>query len=159
MDHLNRPKKGRPKVYKTPRALKSGVETYFASISYVETALTEKGEIIRNQLGEPIEYVVYAVPPTIQGLSLFLGIDERTWRNYREQTWAEAICADAETRIKAWRTGETSVREKTQGLQFLLKNDHDMTETVRVEMDKPLTMEERKDLLDEVRRMMEEDDV
>jgi hypothetical protein len=158
MDHLNRPKRGRPKEYDAKK-LKKGVEKYFGSISYVATAKDISGEVIQNQLGKPIEYVAYAIPPTLEGLSLFLGIDSRTWRNYRGEQWAADICADAEERIRAWRVGQTSMRDKTQGLQFLLKNDHDMTETVRVEMDKPLTMEDRKRLLDEVRQMMEEDEL
>ena len=159
MDHLNRPKRGRPKSYKTAAALKRGIERYFGSISYVDTVRGPDGKPVINMFGEPVETVVYAVPPTQEALALFLEIDPRTWRNYREQDWARDLCADAETRIRAWRSGQTSIREKTGGLQFLLKNDSGMTDTVRVEVDKPPTMAERKEILDQIRQMTEEDGI
>ena len=157
MDHLNRPKRGRPKTYKTREKLRKAVEAYFSSITFLNAVKGEGGVPVLNLDEEPIWYADYAVPPSVEALSLFIGITDRTWRNYREQAWAREVCEDAETRIKAWRVSQTCTREKTQGLQFLLKNDSGMTDSVKVEMEQPLSMSERRALLDEVKQMMEED--
>lgn len=147
MDHLNRSKAGRKKIYKTAQALRKAVNNYFASISYIATAKDEAGNEIKNTLGEPIQYVDYAIPPTAEALSLYIGITDRTWRNYQQNEMFAEVCEDAMTRIRAWRTGQASVRDKANGVIFLLQNDHNMVERKEFNMTQSISMAERLEIL------------
>ena len=147
MDHLNRSKAGRKKAYKSAQALRKAVNNYFASISYVTVWKDENGNRVLNQNGEPIHYVKYAVPPTAEALSLYIGITDRTWRNYQQdETFAE-VCEDAMTRIRAWRTQEASLRDKANGVIFLLQNDHNMVERKEINVPQAGSLSERMEIL------------
>ena len=151
MDYLNRSKGGRKRKYETANALRKADDSYFESISYLIEARDPDGNPITNNKGERAVMLKYAVPPSNEALCMFLGISEQTWWNYRESEWAKDICADAELRIKAWRVEETSIRDKTNGLQFLLSNYSGMTNRTEVAVKTNLSMEERKRILDSLR--------
>ena len=86
---------GAPKKY-SAQSLARAVRKYFKSITR-EVALTEKvptgqkdkmgHEIyetvpVTNMLGEQVRVTQYVVPPSVGGLSQFLGIHRSTWDNY-----------------------------------------------------------------------------
>lgn len=86
---------GAPKKY-TPEKLEKAVKRYFRSISR-EVEVTEKkptGQrdkmghmiyedvVVLNALGKPVKVTEYLVPPTVGGLSEFLGIHRDTWNDY-----------------------------------------------------------------------------
>lgn len=86
---------GAPKKY-DEKKLAREVRKYFRSISR-EVILTEKkptgqkdkmGHMIyedveiKNSLGKPMTVIEYLVPPTVGGLSDFLGIHRDTWNDY-----------------------------------------------------------------------------
>lgn len=86
---------GAPKKY-TPEKLEKAVKRYFRSISR-EVEVTEKkptgqrdkmghmiyeDAVVLNALGKPVRMTEYLVPPTVGGLSEFLGIHRDTWNDY-----------------------------------------------------------------------------
>ena len=86
---------GAPKKH-SAQSLARAVRKYFKSITR-EVALTEKvptgqkdkmgHEIyetvpVTNMLGEQVRVTQYVVPPSVGGLSQFLGIHRSTWDNY-----------------------------------------------------------------------------
>lgn len=154
MDHLNQSKRGRKKHYKTAAALQKAVNNYFASISYVTVWKDENGNKVLNQLGEPMTYLAYALPPTAEALSLYIGITDRTWRNYQNDPMFREVCEDAMTRIRAWRTQEASTRERANGVIFLLQNDHNMAE--RKEIVQAVSMSDRLDILKNAAELVKE---
>lgn len=159
MDHLNRPKRGRRRIYKTREKLQRAVDAYFNSISFLNAAKGPGGVHIQNMDGEPIWYVDYAVPPTIEDLSIYIGVTDRTWRNYRDQEWAREVCEDAETRIRAYRTRIASTAEKCPGTIFLLQNDSGMSERVQINTGtQGMSVNEMYELLRQVGQEMLEDE-
>ena len=141
--------------------LQAGVDSYFDSIAYEATAKDPAGEILYNVIGEPITYIDYAVPPSKEGLCLHLGISLWTWRAYRQQDWSAEIVDEADTKIRGWRVAKTSTTDRTAGYQFLLSNDSDMRDRLELGLDgktrEALSMADRKNLLMEIKNMMEED--
>ena len=157
MDHLNQPKKGAKFKYRTRRHLRDRCFQYFQRISYVTVAKDAEGNELMNLEGEPIQVLAYAHPPTLESLCLFLGIDVDTWENYRKDPMFMDVCLDADTRIKAWRVEQTSIRDKTQGLQFLLTNYDNMRERMQVDVNATISMSERKEILRKAGKYLEED--
>lgn len=152
---------GRYRIYKTAEDLQKAVDAYFDGISYEATAKGPTGEVYYNKNGDPVTYTAYARPPKIEGLCLSLGISYHTWERYRLQDWSRDICEEADMRIRAWRVDETSIRDRTSGLQFLLTNDSNMRAKVELELGeetrKSLSMAERKELLMDALKMMKDD--
>lgn len=158
MDYLNRPKRGGKRKYETAAQLQKGVDDYFGSISYLQEVLDADGNPITTNNGKKAVQLKYAVPPSHEGLCMFLGISHTTWDTYRASELFHDICEDAVLRVKAWRVEETSIRDKTNGLQFLLSNDSNMASKTEVNVRQDLTMDERKKILDSLRQMEGDDD-
>lgn len=128
---------GRPKKY-TDKTFEEAVEQYFKSISGMRQARNGLGQPILNDEGEPIMVRVYAVPPTISGLCLFLGIDRSTWQNYgdteNEPKKAKAVMA-ARAKIEAYLEEQLLTREKSvQGIIFNLQNNYGWKNKTEVEI-------------------------
>ncbi len=113
---------GRPKKY-TVKRFREAVDSWFRSI----TVEIEVNDLI-NLDGEPITKRIYAVPPTISGLCLKLGIDRRTWQNYadpEQNPKLAEICADVRLRIEAYLEEQLLTRVKSlQGIIFNLQNNY-----------------------------------
>ena len=132
-------KPGRPKKYKSKKALEEAIERYFRSISrtiQAQEALT--GSKIYNDDGEAIMLTQYIRPPSITGLCLHLGIDRSTWQNYcDEQQHPEfaAITGMTRSRIEAWLEEQLLIREKgVQGIIFNLQNNYGWKQKQEVEL-------------------------
>ena len=139
-----RPKfRGRPKKYATAKALAKAATEYFDSISRVVTMCDPATQQpIRGDDGNPIETVQWLRPPTETALALHIGVDPRTWTNYRDDPelgpvveWAKEIC-------KAYLLEQlvTRTQGSTNGLIFALGN-YGMKEQQSVEVS-GLTLEE-----------------
>ncbi len=114
------------------------MEQYFHSISGMREAQNGVGQPILNDEGEPIRVRVYAVPPTISGLCLYLGIDRSTWQNYAngedEPKKAKVVHA-ARARIEAYLEEQLLTREKSvQGIIFNLQNNYGWKNKTEVEI-------------------------
>ncbi len=164
----------REKKY-TPKQLLEAVTRYFDSISRVVTAKEKvptkkkdeyghpimREKVIKNQLGQPITYVEYVIPPTIAGLILYLEICESTWCNYQnDERYLEATTY-AQGRRRAYLEKENLVRTGggLRGVQFDLQNNFAASERVTVELGKnasqtvaaaAMTLEEKEALLREI---------
>lgn len=126
---------GRYKSYKTARALWKAVEDYFDSISRKETVMEphDIGELDKyghkifemipalNGRGEEITRTVYLVPPTVGGLTTYIGVSNSTWFRYCSEElhpeFAE-VTEWATDRLKNWRFDELMVRpdKMTKGI-------------------------------------------
>lgn len=167
----------RPKKY-TKTTLKKAVERYFASISRTVTA-TERvdsgkkdkdGHIvwedrpILNDLGEPITYTDYVLPPTISGLCEFLGISRQTWNAYCDNEQFLDTTTRVQGRRRAYLERELLRRKgsEVRGVMFDLQNNCGYTEQVTVETGErasramtvaAMSMDEKEQLLREVGRV------
>lgn len=151
-----KPGPGKNRIYQTAEDLEKAIMDYFDGISYWEQMTDDHGELLKNVNGEPIYHLVYAVPPTHEGLALAIGVDPDTWINYRKQDWAAEICRYAELRIRGWRTEMISTKDRTQGYQFLLANDSGFTGN-RVQVDvNTASMSDRKNILAKLAQMQED---
>lgn len=131
-----RPKyRGRPKKYATAKALAKAVTAYFDSISRVAPLCDPMTlEPIRDDRGNQIETVQWLKPPTETALALYIGVDPRTWTNYRDDPelgpvveWAKEICKGFLLEQLVTRT-----RGSVNGLIFALGN-YGMRDQVAVE--------------------------
>lgn len=135
--------RGAPRKYNTPGALARACQGYFDSISLVTPMLDPvTGQPVRNDAGELIETVRWLRPPTETALALHIGIDPRTWTNYRDRedlgpvvAWAKEIC-------KSYLLEQLVTRQKgsVNGIIFALGN-YGMKEQSEVEF-KNKTLEE-----------------
>jgi len=127
----------RPKKY-TDKTFEEAVERYFHSISGMREARNGLGQPILNDEGAPIYVRVYAVPPTISGLCLFLGIDRSTWQNYGDtesEPKKAAVVRSARARIEAYLEEQLLTREKSvQGIIFNLQNNYGWKNKTEVEI-------------------------
>ncbi len=127
----------RPKKY-TRKTFEEAVERYFRSISGMREARNGIGQPLLNDEGEPIMARVYAVPPTISGLCLFLGIDRSTWQNYcnaEEEPEMARVAAQARARMEAYLEEQLLTREKSvQGIIFNLQNNYGWKNKVEMEI-------------------------
>jgi len=160
MDKYNQKSRGRPKKYKTPAQLRRAVEGYFGEISTVLPVADEHGKPLHNVNGELITRLAYAVPPSIQGLCLHLGITERTWGNYSDDEMFEEICEDAKLRVKAYLMEQLNVRDRPQGIIFNLQNNYEMKEKreTGVNIQHSMSLSEMRDLILSESAEMREDD-
>lgn len=132
---------GAPKKY-SKKKLADAVERYFKSITREKT-LTEKkatdqkdkmghtiyvDEVILNGLGEPVTVTEYLVPPTVGGLSAFLGIHRDTWNDYcnrEKHPEFSDTTTYAQGRIHAYLEQEMLTRQgkDLKGVLFNLENN------------------------------------
>lgn len=128
---------GRHKKY-TDKTFEEAVERYFKSISGMREARNGLGQPILNDDGEPIMARVYAVPPTISGICLFLDIDRSTWQNYGDaesEPKKAAVVRNARARIEAYLEEQLLTREKSvQGIIFNLQNNYGWKNKTEVEI-------------------------
>ena len=163
---------GRPKKYKSKKALYEAVEDYFASICCTITVHNEIGDVVVNDLGDPIIQKKYVVPPTISGLCLRLGIDRRTWNNYCDEKLHpefQIITSTAKARIEAWLEEELICREKNvRGVIFNLQNNFGWREKKEMELGgetrkvmaaESLSLEEKLRLIEETAAEMQADGI
>lgn len=141
---------GAPKKYDA-KGLERAVKRYFKSISR-EVKLTEKiptgqkdemGHMIFedrevvNALGKPVVVTEYLVPPTVGGLSDYLGIHRDTWNDYCNHTKHPEFSDTttyAQGRIHAYLERESLTRQgkDLKGVLFNLENNFGYKE--RLEM-------------------------
>ena len=132
---------GAPKKY-TARTLKKAVEEYFKSITR-EVVMTENkptgekdkmGHMIYetveivNSLGEKMVITEYLVPPTVGGLSDYLGIHRDTWNDYcnhEKHPEFSDTTTYAQGRIHAYLEREMLTRQgkDLKGVLFNLENN------------------------------------
>lgn len=105
----------------TQKAFTEAVEKYFRSISFVRTVHNEDGSLIYNADGEPIQYIDFAIPPSITDLCIRLGICKDTFESYmRDERYAD-ICQRAKMLIENWLVRQLNTREKSvDGIKFNL---------------------------------------
>ena len=127
--------RGAPKVYSDPVKLAKDCEKYFASISRVEVVTDAKGKPILNSLDKEVEEVFWLKKPSMGGLADFLGITDRTLRNYEQDEslgpvleWAKGVC-------KSWLMDQVTnpAIKNVKGTIFVLENCYGMKEQVAVE--------------------------
>ena len=143
---------GAKKKY-TAKALAKAVETYFRSISR-EKVVTEEvatGDLdsmghkvyeqkpVLNALGKTMTMTEYLIPPTVGGLSAFLGIHRSTWNawcNSRLYPEYEDVIQDAMNRIHAYLEQESLMRpgKDLKGVIFNLENNYGYREKTKVEV-------------------------
>lgn len=127
----------RPKKY-SDKAFEEAVAAYFKSISGMREARNGIGQPILNDAGAPIMVRVYAVPPTISGLCLFLDIDRSTWQNYGDaesEPKKATVVRSARARIEAYLEEQLLTREKSvQGIIFNLQNNYGWKNKTEVEI-------------------------
>lgn len=118
---------GRPRKYKTKKALETAIESYFNSISRT-VPVTNLGVKVTNDAGELMHRTEYLRPPSISGMCLYLGIERSTWQNYcnpKLHPEFQDVTAMARVRIEAYLEEELLTREKNvQGIIFNLQNNY-----------------------------------
>lgn len=119
---------GPPKKGYSPKELRDAVERYFASVCRTVAAEDRNGEPLLNDSGEVIRRVQYVVPPSINGLCLFLGIGRAEWAGYRDaekDPELARVAELAEKRIEVYLESELVTRGSgVQGLIFNLQNNY-----------------------------------
>lgn len=137
--------RGRKKKYKTAKELRQAVQSYFDSISCLESIkgsvetdeLDEYGhkvrrlEEVKNALGDVIRVRVFYVPPERFGLTEYLGISIDTWARYAEDDALAEVVEWAEEQIEGWKTRELLRREnkRTAGLIWEMERNHKRRQT------------------------------
>ena len=152
---------GAPKKY-TARKLDKAVRLYFKSISR-EVVVTERkstGEKdkmghtiyedveVKNALGETVRVTEYLVPPTIGGLSDFLGIHRDTWNSYCDREKHPEFSDTttyAQGRIHAYLEQECLTRsgKDLKGVLFNLENNFGYKERMELTNDSVETFLQR----------------
>lgn len=129
---------GRPKKYKSKKALAEAIERYFSSISRTIPARDLTGATIRNDDGEDITLTQFVVPPSISSMCLYLGIDRSTWQNYCDAQLhpeLQDITQTARARIEAYLEEQLLTREKgLQGIIFNLQNNYGWKQKTEMEL-------------------------
>lgn len=143
---------GAKKKY-TAKGLEKAVDKYFRSISR-EKVVTEdiptgemdkmghmiyRQEPVLNALGETMTVTEYLIPPTVGGLSAFLGVHRSTWNAWCDSnTHPEfrEITLDAMGRIHAYLEQESLTRpgKDLKGVIFNLENNYGYREKAKVEV-------------------------
>ena len=131
-------KTGRPKKYKSKKALAEAIDGYFRSISRTIDLQDLTGAVILNDDGETIRKLQFVVPPSISGLCLYLGIDRSTWQNYCDgelHPEFREVTDMTRGRIEAWLEEQLLTREKgVQGIIFNLQNNYGWRQKQEVEL-------------------------
>lgn len=150
----------------TKKALETGVEGYFKSISR-DVPLVEKTESgssvpVVNKLNEPAMATEWLEPPTVGGLCAFLGIHRSTWAAYcdpeKHPDFAEAT-EWARDQLYAWRENALLTQRHVRGVMFDLENNYGQHQKHQVELGEAtrkamtavgMPIEEREQLLKEM---------
>lgn len=157
---------GNTKTYKTARSFKKAVEAYFDSITIRVKIKDEAGNPVTNIRGEEITVDRFAVPPSIEALSIYIGFTDRTWRNYAKGEGYEIfwpICEWASLRVKAYHVEQLSIKDRSHGHEFVLKNNFGMSDKLEVEAgpetrkQPPMSLAERMELVRLAAQHMQED--
>lgn len=132
---------GAPKKY-DEATLARAVKRYFKSITR-EVVLTEKKPtgkkdkmghmiyedvVVLNALGKPVKLTEYLIPPSVGGLSEFLGIHRDTWNDYcnhEKHPEFSDTTTYAQGRIHAYLERESLTRQgkDLKGVLFNLENN------------------------------------
>lgn len=131
---------GRPRKYKTAKALREAVERYFSSITYQQKVIIqrrevgedEKGNIIVKETpeelldenGEVVMETVYREEPSVASLRVFLGVSKSTWAEYAGDEKFGAVVAEVRDRMEARLVELLNTRNSTHGVEFNLKNNY-----------------------------------
>lgn len=141
---------GKQKKY-TPEKLDRAVKRYFKSISREITVTESKptgerddmGHMIyeevpvMNSLGREMKTVQYLIPPTVGGLSDFLGIHRDTWNAYCNDEAYSDTTTYARGRMHAYLEREMLTRpgKDLKGVMFNLENNYGYAERMNVTTD------------------------
>lgn len=113
-------KKGRPPFYKTPEVLQAAVDRYFKSC---------EGTPVFDKNGLPVitrkgkQKIINETPPTLSGLSLFLGFKDRqqfTRQRLRGADFAQVVTI-ARLRVEAYTEARLFDADTYQGAAFMLR--------------------------------------
>ena len=124
---------GRPRKYKSARALERGIERYFASISFDEPVIVRGDPITKwdekQQANVPVlaKKTCWIEPPSIEAMCLFLGISTSTWANYEKLEEYEGAVSRARGRILAYLMERLDSGKGTNGAKFRLECMHGWT--------------------------------
>ena len=161
---------GRKKAYRSAAALRTGIDAYFARISYREPVIvmTPTGEVddqghvrmVRQMLrdgadgtGKPVTATHWIEPPGLAGLCLSLGISKETWRQYSKDERLGPETERARLELERYWQGRLDGKG-AHGAKFVLVNNFgwsdawaDKVENTSKVVD--MTMEEYLEQLDE----------
>lgn len=143
---------GAKKKY-TETSLRKAVDKYFRTISREKTVTEEvatdqrdsMGHVIYekkpvvNGLGEELKITEYLIPPTVGGLSAFLGVHRSTWNAWCDgelHPEFQDVTQDAMGRIHAYLEQESLTRpgKDLKGVIFNLENNYGYKEQKSVEI-------------------------
>lgn len=133
--------------------LQKAVDKYFRSISrekvFTESVATGRKDgmgheiyeekPVVNFLGEELKVIEYLVPPTVGGLSAFLGVHRSTWNAWCDSSkypeYAE-VTQDAMGRIHSYLEQESLTRpgKDLKGVIFNLENNYGYKERQKIEV-------------------------
>lgn len=131
---------GRMKEY-TAESLRRAVDKYFKSITRKVT-VKEKYDTgkkdksghtiyaerpVLNCLGKEVVITEFLVPPSVAGISEFLGIHRSTWDNYcNPEKYPEFFDTTtyARGRMQGWREEQLVTRKDVKGIVFDLENNY-----------------------------------
>lgn len=109
---------GRPAMFQTPEEMQVKIDAYFASC--VPTFLRVDGSVVPDKNGNPI---VQYNPPTITGLALYLGFEDRSsLYEYKEKKEFTHTVKKAIARMENYAERELFNNPKPTGAIFWLKN-------------------------------------
>ena len=134
------PNVGRPRIYKTAKALRAAVERYFRFITYERdvviyrremgedeegnTIVKEIPEILTDSKGNPVKETVYREGPSVAALRLFIGVSKSTWAGYDDSEEMKPVVAETRDRMEAYLVGLLNTKSSTHGVEFNLKNNY-----------------------------------
>lgn len=159
-----RVKVGRPKKYKSARALERGIERYFDSISYEEPVFV-RGEPMtkwdeKQQANVPLldDYghkiyeekplllkdgtrasrTIWIATPSIEAMCLYLGISTTTWASYEKNEEFLGATSRARGRILAYLQERLDSGKGTNGAKFRLSCMHGWSEGEKEQHTEPV---------------------
>lgn len=134
------PNVGRPRLYKTAKALREAVGRYFDSITYERDVIIyrrelgedkegnpivkEVPEFLTDSEGNPVKETVYREEPSIAALRLFIGVSKSTWAGYADDEKLAKVTAEVKDRMEARLVELLNTRNSTHGVEFNLKNNY-----------------------------------
>lgn len=111
--------RGRPKKWKSPKAMQKAIDAYFEEC---------EGELLKDKLGTPVTdkrgvpIFIGRKPPTISGLTYYLGFENRKALLYYENDdeFSPTI-ARAKMRVQAYTEERLFDRDGARGAEFSLR--------------------------------------
>lgn len=143
-------KRGAPRKYKTPGALRRAVDAYFASISYTRNVVIYRQEIgvnqktgdpelkkipeeLRDENGNYVLETVWLEEPSKAALCIYLGISADTWSRYAKEGSELKPVTDYVDLVMLKRLSYLlNTRNSVQGIVFNLKANYGWTDRVEV---------------------------